>query len=69
MEVEITGYTTKNKFRKLLVNEFSKKDFRDNGDNRHVYHIHRVFTGIEPWSAEKPALYDMIIRLKDKKET
>ncbi len=67
MEVEITGYTTKNKFRKLLVNEFSKKDFRDNGDNRHVYHIHRVFTGIEPWSAEKPALYDMIIRLKDKK--
>lgn len=25
MEVEITGYTTKNKFRKLLVNEFSKK--------------------------------------------
>ena len=55
-------------FNKLFVADFTKKDLKKNKDATcYSFEIENaILEGIEPWSAEKPNLYNMTIRIKDK---
>lgn len=70
VEVEISG-TDKdgNSLKKVFVKEVRKKDlkkFKDKGI--YTLKFEKTFIqNITPWSAEKPNLYNMTIKLKDKK--
>lgn len=65
VEVDVIG----GKDKKTLSKELKKRDIANNvvNDGRLKVHFDEVFDNVDAWSAETPRLYDMIIRLKDKK--
>lgn len=55
-------------FQKLFIKELKKKQLKKNKDNG-IYHFDiekTVIPEVLPWSAEKPNLYNLVIRIKDK---
>ena len=70
-EIEISGQDKSGQqMRKTMVEEIKKNDLKRLKDNN-IYTIKIEQTEIPdimPWSAEKPNLYTLIIRLKDKDE-
>lgn len=70
LEVEIKGdHNPKVPVHKLYVEELKKKDIvaAQKSDSHSTIRIKKIVGNVEAWSAEKPNLYDMTIRLKDKK--
>lgn len=60
---------SKNHIEKLYTKEITKQDLIDNQkrDGISTIYLKEIIEGVDAWSAEKPNLYDMTIRLKDKK--
>lgn len=60
---------SKNHIEKLYTKEITKQDLIDNQkrDGVSTIHFKDIIERVDAWSAEKPNLYDMTIRLKDKK--
>ena len=70
VEVEIASHEgAKFPLNKLYVEELKKKDILANekSEGHSTLRIKKILDRVEPWSAEKPNLYDLTIRLKDKK--
>ena len=70
LEVKIVnGENAKFLVNKLYVEELTKKDIlaKQKSEGLSTIRIKKIIDRVEPWSAEKPNLYDMTIRLKDKK--
>lgn len=70
VEVEINSSEgAKFPVKKLYVEELKKSDLiaKQKEEGHSMIRIKKVIDRVEPWSAEKPNLYDMTIRLKDKK--
>ena len=71
VEVEVVNKNENAKFdvNKLYVEEFSKKELIANqkSEGHSTIRFKKILDRVEAWSAEKPVLYDMTIRLKDKK--
>ncbi|MGN0033369.1 MAG: glycoside hydrolase family 2 TIM barrel-domain containing protein [Candidatus Limimorpha sp.] len=69
VEVEINGIGKDRKdFEKVFVNELKKKHLKKCRETG-LYHLdieETVLPDVLPWSAEKPNLYNLIIRIKDK---
>jgi len=68
VEVELHNDANNNSyFNKLFVKKLSKKELlKVKNSTTYSFGISKtVLDGIEHWSAEKPNLYDMIIRIKD----
>lgn len=69
VEVELKNDENNNsEFNKLFVNQLTKKELKKH-KNSSCYSLvieDAVLDGVRPWSAEKPNLYNMIIRIKDK---
>ena len=71
VEVELVNKNENAKFEvnKLYVEEFTKKELiaKQNSEGHSTIRFKKILDRVEAWSAEKPVLYDMTIRLKDKK--
>ena len=71
VEVELVNKNENAKFEvnKLYVEEFTKKELIANqkSEGHSTIRFKKILDRVEAWSAEKPVLYDMTIRLKDKK--
>lgn len=70
LEVEIhSDKNAKFPVNKLYLEELKKSDLiaQQTEEGHSTIRIKKVIDRVEPWSAEKPNLYDMTIRLKDKK--
>lgn len=71
VEVELANNNENAKFavNKIYTEELTKKDLLANqkSEGHSTVRIKKVIDRVEAWSAEKPTLYDMTIRLKDKK--
>ena len=71
VEVELVNKNEDAKFEvnKLYVEEFSKKELvaKQKSEGHSSIRFKKILDRVEAWSAEKPTLYDMTIRLKDKK--
>ena len=71
VEVELVNKNENAKFEvnKLYVEEFSKKELiaLQKSEGHSTIRFKKILDRVEAWSAEKPVLYDMTIRLKDKK--
>lgn len=70
LEVEIvSNENAKFPVNKLYVEELTKKDIlaKQTSEGHSKIRIKKIIDRVEAWSAEKPNLYDMTIRLKDKK--
>lgn len=70
LEVEIkSNENAKFTVDKLYTEELTKKDIlnKQKKEGISTIRIKKIIERVEPWSAEKPNLYDMTIRLKDKK--
>lgn len=70
VEVEISGIDKNgNPLRKTFVKNVRKKDLKKFKANK-LYTLtfeKTVIKNVQPWSAEKPNLYSLVIRIKDKK--
>lgn len=70
VEVEISGIDKNgNTLRKTFVKNVRKKDLKKFKANK-LYTLtfeKTVIKNVQPWSAEKPNLYSLVIRIKDKK--
>ena len=70
VEVEIKGQDKNgNNLTRTFVKNVRKKDLKQYKEKK-IYTIkfeNSIINNIKPWSAEKPNLYDLTIRLKDKK--
>ncbi|MCQ2318116.1 MAG: chitobiase/beta-hexosaminidase C-terminal domain-containing protein [Bacteroidales bacterium] len=69
VEVEICNDSNnKSEFNKLFVKELTRKELKKaKNSTSYSFKIENtVLDGIEAWSAEKPHLYNMTIRIKDK---
>ncbi|MDO5341670.1 MAG: glycoside hydrolase family 2 TIM barrel-domain containing protein [Bacteroidia bacterium] len=69
VEVELKNDGNNNsKFKKLFVKELSKKELNKvKNSTCYSFKIEKtVLDGVKPWSAEKPNLYNMTIKIKDK---
>lgn len=71
VEVELVNKNENAKFEvnKLYVEEFTKKELiaKQKSEGHSTIRFKKILDRVEAWSAEKPVLYDMTIRLKDKK--
>lgn len=70
VEVEIVNQeNAKFVVNKLYTQELTKKEILNSqkSEGHSTIRIKKIIDRVEPWSAEKPNLYDMTIRLKDKK--
>lgn len=70
VEIEVLREKGKYTLDKLYSSELKKRDIINKQNSKGIYtlHINKVIDDhIEPWSAENPSLYKLIIRLKDKK--
>ncbi len=69
VEIKNTNEDTKFAVNKLYTEELTKKELLANqkSEGHSTVRIKKVLDRVEAWSAEKPTLYDMTIRLKDKK--
>ena len=71
VEVELVNKNENAKFavNKLYTEELTKKELLANqkSEGHSTVRVKKVIDRVEAWSAEKPTLYDMTIRLKDKK--
>ena len=70
VEVEIAGHDKDGKnLHKIITKTLKKKDLKPFKDKK-IYTLRfdkTIIQGIQPWSAEKPNLYTLTIRIKDKK--
>ena len=70
LEVEISSVKdAKIEVKKIYTEELTKKYLLENQkqEGLSTIRIKKIIDRVEPWSAEKPNLYNMTIRLKDKK--
>lgn len=69
VEVELKNDVNNNsEFNKLFVKQLTKKELKKYKNSSCYSFVieDAVLDGVRPWSAEKPNLYNMIIRIKDK---
>ncbi len=70
VEIALTNdEDSKNHIEKLFTKEITKQELLENQkrDGISTVHFKEIIDKVDAWSAEKPNLYDMTIRLKDKK--